>query len=222
MGLMLRPGVSYCEVAGRLMFLDLQTDRYFCLGRRAEAAFRAASAGPVAAGEQDEALLPLTQSGLVIPTSDDSRPSACRGLATAVTSLLDDMQARAPVRLKLAALRDLTAAHFALRWRPLNVVLGRLAQQKSRAAPYLSAGHVTAQAVAAAFDWSSAIVRSHDRCLPRSIAVAQRLVRLGISADLVVGVSLYPFAAHSWVQCSSALVNDRLDGVRHFTPILVI
>ena len=113
-------------------------------------------------------------------------------------------------------------ATIALRWRPLNVVLRRLAQQKSRAATRLSTERVTAQAVAAAFDWSSAIVRSHGRCLPRSIAVAQRLARLGISADLVVGVSLYPFAAHSWVQCSSALVNDRLDGVRHFTPILVI
>ena len=38
----------------------------------------------------------------------------------------------------------------------------------------------------------------------------------------VIGVSLYPFAAHSWVQCGTALVNDRLDRVRHFTPILTI
>ncbi|TPE62602.1 lasso peptide biosynthesis B2 protein [Sandaracinobacter neustonicus] len=222
MGLMLRPGVSYCEVAGRLIFLDLEADRYFCLGRRAEAAFRAATAGLAEAGEQDDALLSLTQSGMLISTSDDSRPSACRGLEMPETSLLDDIRAGAPVSLRIAALRDLATTHFALRWRPLNVVLRRLAQQKSRAATRLSTERVTAQAVAAAFDWSSAIVRSHGRCLPRSIAVAQRLARLGISADLVVGVSLYPFAAHSWVQCSSALVNDRLDGVRHFTPILVI
>ena len=222
MGLMLRPGVSYCEVAGRLMFLDLEADRYFCLGRRAEAAFRAASTGPAAAGEQDEALLSLRQSGLLVSTSDEHRLAACRGLAAAEASLLNDLRIGAPVRLKMAVLRDLAAAHFALRWQPLNVVLGRLAQQKSRATPRLSPGHATAQEVAAAFDWSSAIVRSHDRCLPRSIAVAHRLARCGISADLVVGVSLNPFAAHSWVQCGSALVNDRPDGVRHFTPILVI
>ncbi|WP_235977056.1 lasso peptide biosynthesis B2 protein [Sandaracinobacteroides hominis] len=203
------------------MFLDLEADRYFCLSQRAEAAFRA-SAGLAAAGEQDEALLSLRQCGLLISTSDDSRPAACRSVAVPAKSHLDGIETGAPVRLKMAALRDLAATRLALRWLSLNAVLCRLAQQKSRAATGLSTEHVTAPDVAAAFDWSSAIVRSHDRCLPRSIAVAHRLARCGISADLVVGVSLNPFAAHSWVQCGSALVNDRPDGVRHFTPILVI
>ena len=45
---------------------------------------------------------------------------------------------------------------------------------------------------------------------------------LGLPADFVIGVSLHPFAAHSWVQWGTVLVNDQLDAVRHFTPILVL
>jgi hypothetical protein len=122
----------------------------------------------------------------------------------------------------MAALRDLAATHFDLRFRSLNAVLCSLARQKSRAICQPATAPGSAQAVAGAFDWSACLVRSHDRCLPRSIAVARRLAKLGIAADLVNGVSLYPFAAHSWVQCGTALVNDRPDGVRHFMPILSI
>lgn len=222
MGLALRAGISCCDVAGRLMFLDLEADRYFCLGQRAEAGFRAAMAGSQPPGQWEDALRPLMQCGFLVSTSDDSRPSPCRGPATPETSLLDSSQSELPVRLRMAALKDLAATYLALRRRSLSAVLGALALQKSRAPGQPDLGWTRAREVAAAFEWSSRFVRTHDRCLPRSIAVAQRLARLDIVADLVIGVSLYPFAAHSWVQCGSALVNDRLDGVRHFTPILTI
>ena len=36
------------------------------------------------------------------------------------------------------------------------------------------------------------------------------------------GVKLRPFQAHCWVQVGDAIVTDRLDVVRNFTPIRVV
>ena len=39
---------------------------------------------------------------------------------------------------------------------------------------------------------------------------------------LVFAVMTRPFAAHCWVQLDETVLNDRLDHVRKFTPILVV
>lgn len=62
---------------------------------------------------------------------------------------------------------------------------------------------------------------SQDRCLPRSLALTYALRKAGSNADLVLGVSLNPFAAHAWVQEGDVVLNDALDHVLLFTPILV-
>jgi hypothetical protein len=38
----------------------------------------------------------------------------------------------------------------------------------------------------------------------------------------VIGVKLRPFAAHSWVQSGPWLVNDRIDMIRAYTPIMAV
>jgi hypothetical protein len=72
--------------------------------------------------------------------------------------------------------------------------------------------------VAAAFDASARLTRSHDQCLARSAAAATRLAMLGIGVDLVIGVRVRPFAAHCWIQTNAWLVNDRHDTVRAYAP----
>ena len=41
MGFTLRNGISFCRVGDRIIFLDIVTDRYFCLSPEAEHSFRA-------------------------------------------------------------------------------------------------------------------------------------------------------------------------------------
>jgi hypothetical protein len=48
------------------------------------------------------------------------------------------------------------------------------------------------------------------------------MIAKGIRPDVVLGVQLGPFSAHCWVQHEDRLVNDRVDMVRTFTPILVL
>ena len=76
-------------------------------------------------------------------------------------------------------------------------------------------------AVATAFQRTSLWMTSHNQCLPRSLALATCLVKRGHRATLIFGVKLRPFDAHCWVQCGSVVINDRIERVRDFTPILV-
>jgi hypothetical protein len=61
-----------------------------------------------------------------------------------------------------------------------------------------------------------------DRCLPRSIALALRLARDGLAAQLVIGVRTNPFGAHSWAQHEDEVLNDSVEEVLRFTPILIV
>jgi hypothetical protein len=74
----------------------------------------------------------------------------------------------------------------------------------------------------AAFDRCSLLIRSHDQCLVRSLALAHRLAARGRTADLVIAVRVRPFSAHAWVQIGNLLLNENCDGVRGYTPILVL
>src|SRR4051794_4850047 len=64
MHLRLRHDVHWCESAGRIVFLDIVADRYFCLPSEAKPSFVALAAGT--AGPQDNARLGmLTDRGLL-------------------------------------------------------------------------------------------------------------------------------------------------------------
>jgi hypothetical protein len=222
MGFSLRQGISFCEVSGRLMFLDVATDRYFCLGQRTEHAMRVAISGDDTDAAAQEGLQILLGTGILVHTDDDQHPAPCPLPAEPSYSLLDMPARGSSARAKAAALRELAAVRLSLRHRSLQRALISTDVRKAGMGPPPADAPEVARAVAMAFDWSARLLRSHDQCLPRSIAVTRRLAACGVKADLVIGVSLFPFAAHSWVQLGSLVVNDRVDGVRHFTPILVL
>lgn len=58
-------------------------------------------------------------------------------------------------------------------------------------------------------------------CLTRSAMLAAFLRRGGLRADWVFGVRLWPFAAHCWLQQDDVCLNDDVERLVAFTPILV-
>lgn len=118
----------------------------------------------------------------------------------------------------------LVAASFDLRWRGLAASIARLRDRKVTIAQEEDVEGMSDRAaqIAHAFRTCSRLVSVADRCLPQSLAVAHRLAGAGARAELVLGVKLRPFKAHAWVQWRDALVNERLEVARLFTPILVI
>lgn len=58
-------------------------------------------------------------------------------------------------------------------------------------------------------------------CLARSALLMAYLRRLGHGADWVFGVRLWPFEAHCWVQLGDTALNDQVERLVAFTPLMV-
>lgn len=63
-------------------------------------------------------------------------------------------------------------------------------------------------------------IESH--CLTDSLALLTYLRDRGQGAMLVFGAKLDPFAAHCWLQAGDLLLNDSIDRIEIFTPVLAI
>lgn len=73
-----------------------------------------------------------------------------------------------------------------------------------------------------AFEQARLLRSTADRCLPRSIALALCLTAKQCRVHVVLGVKLAPFSAHCWVQDGGAVLNDSLEEVQRYSPILVV
>jgi len=60
------------------------------------------------------------------------------------------------------------------------------------------------------------------QCLYRAALLRQYLGRDRGLATWVFGVTTWPFAAHCWLQVDDLVLNDRLDQVQRYTPILAV
>jgi len=59
-------------------------------------------------------------------------------------------------------------------------------------------------------------------CLLDSLVLSVYLTNQKVPCTLVIGVSTRPFAAHAWVQIGECVLNDTVEHVLTFTPILAV
>jgi len=221
MGYALKPGTYFCDVSDRLVFLDVNADRYFCLSRARETAFRELAVeqrNPISFSAEHENLI---RSGLVIPMAGAAFPIPCQASIFPKVSALDWTVAPERWSYAVGSLAALLKARAAFRFHHFGDVLDALAKQKAQVPPATPDKKKVA-AIAHALDFTARFFRSHDQCLPRSLAATRQLLALGYRSDLVIGVRMRPFSAHCWTQTADSIVNDRFDHVRSFTPILVV
>ena len=216
----LKPGVSFCRVSDRMMFLDIKADRYFCFAPAAEHSFARLIDGAPIFAEDEVILANLARHGPLAGNRHGGPLVPCLATVATRTESLGPAIPPRPAQLLLAA-GSLALAPLRLRLFGLAGVLRALQARKAQATiPEPHDRRLTA--TAAAFAQLRYVATAHDRCLTRSIALASRLFAQGLSAELMLGVQLRPFAAHAWVQAGDRLLNDRVDVVRDFTPILVV
>jgi hypothetical protein len=58
------------------------------------------------------------------------------------------------------------------------------------------------------------------RCLLSSVVLSEFLARYRMRSHCVFGVRARPFAAHCWLEIGNRVLNDSVERVRAFTPIL--
>ncbi|QDX25158.1 lasso peptide biosynthesis B2 protein [Sphingomonas suaedae] len=215
----LREGLSFCRVEDRLLFLDLPADRYFCLARDAERSFARLCDTEWNSQDDDPSLGGFVRNGLLVRSDTAQQPAPCPSPTAANRSLFGITPA-ARAGDTLSAMLHLAHAPLELRAFGLAGALARAGHRKRRASARANAARIAR--VAAGFEACNAIVSAHDRCLPRSLAIAHALTWTGARPELVLAVKLGPFKAHAWVQCEDMVINERVEVTRHFTPILVI
>jgi hypothetical protein len=218
----LRDDVYFCVADGRLAFLDTRNDRYFCLPHQSEAAFRSWLADRLSPDSNPEAFSSLLSSGVLVQSDIDDKDYMAPAIAPATRSALDFELCKPMPFSVLEAALDRRRAANTLRLQGFHVSLSIL--RRRRKLDGKSAHDVEASLLpgASAFRAARKLVASHDQCLPRSLALMNFYARRQIFPKLVIGVGMTPFRAHAWVQHDDLVLNDGLDRVQCYTPILVI
>lgn len=211
--MLLGSNLAVCRVDEQLVFLDLADDSFFLLPPGQDAALIALVSGCRELGEgQRSASRPSVDPERLLTATSDG------------TAGLAERPAPAPRhrRFCLRAACNMAIRQWIrewdLRYRPLKRII---ADVRARRQSGTTMGERHLRLMDAARD-SSLIRSSHGRCLAAALALLDALAKEDFFPDLVVGVAIAPFEAHCWLEKDGVVLNDRLDHVGRFTPILIL
>lgn len=221
----LPPHVFVAIDGGYSVWLDTRRDRYF--------------ATPHTRNWPQEAFTSLVKSGLLVDRHDhpDARP------ATPVSASACSGEIRLPVltptpRIRLHHALNITAACIiaaaTLKFRGLAGAIARMRSRSVRpddedARPLArkisgasaSPDERSLQELISAFaSLRPFFFALRGRCLLSSVVLSEFLARYHVRSQCVLGVKARPFAAHCWLECDGRVLNDSVERVRAFTPIL--
>jgi len=209
----LAPHVYAAQVDGDLVFLDARANAYFCLPRDAAAGLRVLIGDgmppPPASGE---ILEELRQAGLLL---FNDRP---RHLAAGDLYHAPGMRARISPFLLWRLLAAAIGAHLDLRLRRPLDWFRKIARRNARARSVPDRDRLLAFARLARD--VQPLVPATAGCLASSLFLLHLLQGDGFRARWVFGVRTYPFEAHCWVEHDGTVLNDSLEHVRWYTPIV--
>ena len=214
----LRDQLYYCYSGGRAIFLDAGGGRYFCLPPAGETAFLDFQNGSASDDQFDW----LKSKNILVESNGQPCPSAStENIARPIDQL--DMCARPTAFDMYAAMSARVSTHLLLRYRGFGWAYRSILAGKAKQNPADKGDRIRdTTTIAAAFQKTDILLGNTDRCLPRSLAFLRLCNARRHFPSLVIGVRTNPFTAHAWVQCEGMVLNDSVDQVRVFTPILVL
>ncbi len=206
------PSIHVASIEDDLVALDLENDAYFCLpglGRHlidAGDGQWTASNAVIADG--------LLETGLFqTAVSHRSAPAPSSAVRTSRR-----YEGPSPGRMAVVTLAAVIAVEaWRIHGRSLKALIGR--------SPNLSLRHdqaAEAMADARLFDRWMPWVPGQGQCLYRAYLLRAFLASRGRGATWVFGVRTWPFSAHCWLQVGDVLLDDDLDRVALYTPILAV
>lgn len=216
----LKPRVGYCDIGERLVFLDVDRDRYVMITPDLEMAVRDLTAHHVIDAHR---LTALTGTGLFIPSLGDqgsSHPFSGVLATRALCGAGGGRRGKAAFGFNYAcALLCLIFFHLVVRRCPLKM---RLFMATSLLRPGKVALPLRVQALLAAFHGATLLFPRKDRCLADALALHACLALRGFPTTIVFGVQLGPFQAHCWIQHGDVVLGQDIEIVRAFRPILAV
>jgi Transglutaminase-like superfamily len=230
--------VFVCLQDEHVVFLDVRNDRYFALEAARTRGLDALVRGwPVPANDAAHAVADLMKSGVLKVLADrgllangqragkDATP--IQHVPPAEEIAADDT-AEAPAIGSLAVCRFLAAASSAalsLKLMSFESVIRHAHQRRVRrqegGASVLNRHR--AQQLIAIHSWLRPFAfTSKDACLFEALTLGGFLASYGIYPQWVFGVQARPFSAHCWLQHDAVVLNDTVEHVSSYTPLMVI
>ena len=223
MSFMLSQSVSFCEIDGQRVFLDLVEDRYFGLSDTGNASFTKLITGACLTAEDQRQLARLEQTGVLRSTADKCRPTPCAAHPASSAILDQRVLPAASVYHALCAALALRRAKRQVGRVPLDRLCNefRNAKREAQSRNPPADDRVDVR-LAVAFQTAARLVGALDQCLALSFALGRSASAAGLPTDLLLGVRLRPFHAHAWIQVDGVILSDQFDNIRPYTPILVL
>jgi hypothetical protein len=213
----LAPGVHAVAVDDDLVILDVRADAYHCLAGAGPALTRDNASVPIVSNPAVAELLSIA--GLIDGQSHAKPPAAFLPPLPRASAI--------PATTPKPAWEDIPAAAGSV----MDVVLryrGRTFAEilQSVGAPRddVSAGPPPAPLLALVERFHRWIPYApvSGKCLLRSFILLRILRRSGHDARWVFGVSTWPFRAHCWLQHGDVALDDSVDYLTAFTPIMAV
>lgn len=114
-------------------------------------------------------------------------------------------------------------ALVAFRFYSVERIIRTLKAHRTKHKPHMNQSLYSAEELIRIFRRTrSLLYTARNHCFLDSLVLLSFLRRYGIFPTWVVGVQPRPFAAHSWVQTNNCVLNDMLENVQSFTPILAV
>jgi hypothetical protein len=215
-----RGNIAFGVSCGRTIFLDLQRNRYFGLGASLDAAFQQIVETDSLDVADPAVLARLERAGVIVAGHPDPFHSAHQPPQKVMRELQVDKSGVEPALVASCIWAQccslLSMRRKSMAWLPSWLEDRRLEITDTDGPPN------GWQAIASAFAATMPVRPRADNCLPTSIAFLSVGLARRLDAKLVFGVHAAPFTAHCWVQAGDTVLNDRLENVSTFTPILAL
>jgi hypothetical protein len=241
--------VFVCVQGEHVVFLDVRKDRYFALEAARTAGLGHFVAGwPVPAplavdfvrhranstalaleenvdpGMLSGVIALLLDKGILTTDAEKGKPAEVTAISPPHGDLTADaadekliIGPRLFLRFVIAAIR----ARLLLKHIAFETVVERVRSRST-----LASSAVTEQKLAALVHVFATLrpffFAAKDACLFDALSLSEFLAAYDVFPNWVFGVQSRPFAAHCWLQLDGLVLNDTLDHVQRYTPIMVV
>lgn len=229
--------VYICQANDHVVFLDLRKDKYSCLGRKQSMAMQSLMTEhngvksllfdeATALGQGTTRIVQgLVEQGLLVYDKASGKAAVLEHAEVPSETLHRAEPAGAVFKGKDIT-RFFAAAVFAsirLQWGSMQSTVRAVERRKVTGMDRDSVtGHRLTDDLVSAFCALRPYYPREYRCLFDSLALVNFLGQYGFFPNWIFGVQLEPFNAHCWVQAGQMVLNDTVENVRKFTPIMVV
>lgn len=211
---------SFCVVGPTTILMDVENNAYLALPPLLVSSFERLQKAGRADVPDPRPLALLIESGIVEVGSSGRSISPCTLSYPPTREFGGDRLTSRNVSDVIHATINLMQMRRALTRRKFSSILHDLRTPLDRSLNQPVTCEIRAREIASAFLWLNAFMTRHDQCLLRSLAMMNCLRASSIGGTLVFGIATRPFSAHCWIQYRDVVLNDTLEAVRNYTPIL--